>query len=708
MKPTRMGQWELDWRESERIKKEAGEAVGYEYISWSERTELEKSLPEAEFKARMEKHRQLELEMNEIWREETAVLMGQGQTLLNIRNNELDAFCSVFQRADRILSGMANLDFGVTEENNGVPAWSDGKSITLNVSAVKQVSPETLSSLHGLNYHELSHLLYTPRVGSEYGAWVKEKSEVYSTNIYDDNGDFVRTEKRGDVRYRMVFNLLEDFRAENYLITKYPSIKDFLSAVVLEYAIEVNDYEGSREPNQPNEFDHAFMIMAGRPHLPKDVIALAGYAYEKTNGIDKTKLLYKLSNEYRTLVFPRDYARAKEIVELLVPILPNNLKLPSGCQERPVLRNGRPTGSKEQEALSEQSKGEGSGDWEELSKQFDEMMSGEPDLDDSEGGEPTDKPNVEGIGYDKGKGSEGGVGKSRSSIQEALANALEQAVSKVVNNANVAKKVAETMRAINKQTSNKSFLSRQARGVGSPEANDVMAVRLFAQELERIRIECDPDWQREVPTGKLNVRRAIQADVNDINKLFDRWTTGNDDYDIEACILLDRSGSMFSQMDNASKATWVIKRAIEKIKGKVSVMTFNNDSKLLYSAEEQTTTSYPVVTSTGGTDPYYGLIESERILSNSKSPTKLLFIVTDGQFYGGKSDEVIQNLKKQGVNTNLVFMSESQGWAEWALANAKDVAHDCHNFRVITNPMELVKVAKDVVRHQIKSNLNKR
>jgi hypothetical protein len=645
----------------------------------------------------MEKHQQLEQEMTEIWRAETAVLMEHGQTLLNIRNNELDAFCSVFQRADRILSGMANLEFGVTEENNGTPAWSDGRSVTLNVAEVKQVCPETLSSLHGLNYHELSHLLYTPRVGSELGAWVKQNSEVVSNHVYDHEGQYVRTDTTGDVRYRMVFNLLEDFRAENYLITKYPSVQDFLSAVVLEYAVELNE--------QPNLFDHAFVIMAGRPHLPKDVMALAGYAFEKTYGIDKTKLFYQLSNEYRTLVFPRDYARAKEIIELLIPILPSNFRLQSGCQDRPVLRNGRPVGSKEQEALSENSAEVGAGDWEELAKEFDNMMSGEPDLTDKKADKGMETPNESGIGYDKGEGGNGAVGKSVGGIQEALANALEKAVEKAINNANVAKKVAETMRAINKQTSNKSFLSRQTRSQGNPEANDVMAVRLFAQELERIRIECDPDWQREVPTGKLNVRRAIQADVNDINKLFDRWTTGNDDYDIEACILLDRSGSMYSQMDSASKATWVIKRAIEKIKGKVSVMTFNDTSRLLYSAEEQTTTTFPVVMSSGGTDPYYGLVEAERILTNSKSPTKLLFIVTDGQFYGGKSDELIQNLKKQGVNTNLVFMSESEYWAKWAVENASTITHGVHNFRVITKPMELVKVAKDVVRHQIKTKV---
>lgn len=693
MKPVRNSNWQIDWRESERLRKEACEAVGYHDLSWSERKELEQKLPEAEFKKWQQEQSEAEQAMRRVWNDEMAVLSESGQTLLNMRNNELDAFCSVFQRADRILTGMANLDFGVTEEQGGSPAWSDGKSITLNVSEIKDISPDTLSSLHGLNYHELSHLLYTPRVGSEYGAWVKEKSTIINNAVWNEASQSYLNHTTGDVRYQMVFNLLEDFRAENYLITKYPSVKDFLTAVVLEYAVELNE--------TTNLFDHAYLIMAGRPFLPANVLAMSALVYRDVHGEDKTKLLYQVANEYRTLVFPRDYDRAKELVEALIPIVPKNLQLPNGCQNRPVLRNGRPSGSKEQDTLS-QGQIE-SADWEELSEKFSEMMSKEAE---ERAGEPQgDSP--EGVGYGNEEGVEGSATQNPSGkgIRESLAEALEKSVRNAIENPAVAKKVSETIRAINKQNSTKSFLNRQARSMTSPNANDVMAVRMFAQELERIRIECDPDWQREVPTGKLNVRRAIQADVNDINKLFDRWTTGNDDYDIEACILLDRSGSMMYQMDNASKSTWVIKRAIEKINGKVSVMTFNNESRLLYSAEEQATTDYPIVMSSGGTDPYYALVEAQRILTNSKSKTKLLFIVTDGQFYGGTSDEVIKNLKSQGVNTNLVFLSESEGWSKWAGENAVEVSHGVHNFRVIRKPMELVKVAKDVVRHQIQTTM---
>lgn len=690
MKPVRNSSWELDWRENERIRKEAEKAVGYEPISWSDRQSLKQTMTEEQFEAWDKAVREKEHAVREIWNAETLALAEGGQTLLNMRNNELDAFCSVFQRADRILTGMANLSFGVTEERNGTPAWSDGKSITLNVAEVKQISPETLSSLHGLNYHELSHLLYTPRVGSDLGAWVKEKSTIANTNVFNEDTMSWDSSSTGDVRYQLVFNLLEDFRAENYLITKYPSVKDFLVSVVLDYAIDLNE--------TTNLFDHAYLIMAGRPFLPANVLAISAHVYKQVHGQDKTELLYRVANEYRTLVFPRDYARAKELIEKLVPIIPSNLRLPNGCQDRPVLRNGRPEGAKGQEALSEAQ--EAGMDWSEMSAKFDEMMSKEAEA--QEAGETGDQ-----TGYGKEAGNnEAGLGdKFADPIREHLANALERAVEQAIDNPAVAKKVSETLRAINKQNSTKSFLGRQARSLMSPKPNDVMAVRMFAQELERIRIECDPDWQREVPTGKLNVRRAIQADVNDINKLFDRWNTGNDDYDIEACILLDRSGSMYSQMDSASKATWVIKRAIEKINGKVSVMTFNDQSRLLYSADEPATTEYPSVLSAGGTDPMYALVEADRILTNSKSKTKLLFIVTDGQFYGGKSDEIIKSLKSQGVNTNLVFMSESEGWAKWATEHASEIAHGVDNFRVINKPMELVKVAKDVVRHQIKSTI---
>lgn len=693
MKPYRNNEWQLSGEDSNAIRNEIYKELDFAPVSWHERQELQNKLTPQEYDKWQEEYQEKYAEFNDLWREKAVALAEVGQVQTNIRNNQLDAFCLVFQRADRILTGLANCLVEVSDEKTEIPAWSDGKSVTFNVSSIKEIDETTLSSLHGLNYHEVAHLLYTPRVGTELGAWVKEVGTPVATTTFNTETERWEQVRSGDERIRYAFNLLEDFRAENYLITKYPSVSPFLQAVVADYAITAMS-DGKYDEA---DLDSVFILLAGRPHFPNELIRLSAVAYAKANGAEATRLFYNLSNEYRTLVFPRDYARAKEIIEQVAKYLPKMPKLPSGCGDRPVLRNGRVATQTEQDKLSQQSQMSD----QELQEMFDQLMSGEQVQSDNAG-----EQNSPNDSQSEGENSQGNSDSPTSSdskaISEALANELEELVTKVLEDKAVQKKVDETNKAIRKQSGNKTILTRQARSLETPTQADVMAVRTFTQELERLRIDSDPDWDREKPTGKLNVRRAMQADVNDINKLFDRWDTGNDDYDIEAVVLLDRSGSMYGSMDSASKASWIIKRSLEKINANVSVITFNDTSRLLYSSEEKAPTSFPSVQATGGTDPYYGLVEAERIMLASKRKTKLLFLLTDGQFYGGKTDDVIERIKALDVHTNLTFLASSEHWVEWAKANSEQVSHNVHDFRFITKPLDLVKVAKDVVRYHLR------
>lgn len=684
MKPNRIAQWSMDTEARSKEYQELCESYGYKELGWNERQALKEAMSDKEWAEFSAENDKLYAEVRAEWQDIMSKHEEVGQVKLNIRNNELDAFCSVFQRADRILTGLANCEVNVSEDKTPIPAWSDGKSVTFNVSSIKTITEDTLMSLHGLNYHEVGHLLYTPRVGSDLGAWVKEQGDVREEREWDYDNSRWTTTTTGDVRYRYAFNLLEDFRSENYLITKYPSVQPFLQAVVAQYAID---------STEPDEFDSVFILLAGRPYFADSLIRLTAGFYARAYGLDKTKQLYTLSNEYRKLVFPKDYARAKEIIKLIAEFLPKFPPLPSGCNNRPVMRNGRTAGQVEQSNLAG-SMEEGLSQ-EELNKMFDELMSGEQSQDGEAG---------QGAGQSDSGNADTANAKSANTDSKTLPNelvkALEEAVEQVKQSDSVRKKLDETNKAIRKATGNKTILPRQPRSTETPKQADVVAVNAFTQELERLRIDSDPDWKRELPTGKLNVRRAMQADVNDINKLFDRWATGNDDYDIEAVILLDRSGSMYHEINTACKASWIIKRSLEKINASVSVLTFNDTSRVLYSADEKAQATYASVLSSGSTDPEYALYETERIMQGSKRKTKLLFMLTDGQFYGGKSDDTIKRLKDLGVHTNLVFLG-GEGWVKWATENGEQVSHGVHNFRVITKPLDLVKVAKDVVRHHL-------
>lgn len=689
--------YEMPWATSvERSK--VYEELGFQELSYAEILRRRELMSQADYEAWREKYEEKRKEADEVWSSLCEKEMSNKTIELNIRNNSLDAFCSVFQRADRILTGLSNCVVEVHDsKDEQSPAWSDGKSVVFNVGAIKEVNEDSLVSLHGLNYHEVGHLLYTPRVGSELGAWVKEKSTIVSNSAFNPTTQVWDYKHTGDVRIRYAFNLLEDFRVENYLIAKYPSVEPFLRAVVAEYAIDKFGLESSEK--RKDELAQVFILLAGRAFMPKEVVKATAQLYSERYGVEATTFLYKVANEYRKLVFPKDYSRAKEIIELVANYLPAHPELPSGCGHRPVLRNGRVEAGSEQEQVA----GQGQDDslsLEELNKLFDDIMSGNKD---------SDNPNAQAQGQGQGNTHDpnetGELGKNQNNaLAQSLAEKLEKTFEEAKTNPTVQDKVKETNKTIRKNSNSKTILPRQSKSLKSPNLSDVQAVRSFAQELERIRIDNDPDWKRELPTGKLNVRRAINADVNDINKLFDRWQTGSDDHDIEAIILLDRSGSMWNSMEQTCKASWIIKRALEKINASVSVLTFNDTSKVLYSADEKAQASYPVVQSTGGTSPEYALTEAERIMTNSQRKTKLLFLLTDGQFYGGTADETIQRIKAIGVHTNLVFLGEER-WAGWVGTKAENIekaTHGVHNFRAITKPLDLVKVAKDVVRFHLK------
>lgn len=137
------------------------------------------------------------------------------QQKLTLKNNLLDSYCSVYQKADRILTGGLDIEVRIGTPADGVeaPAWNDGKVISFNESIINGVEENTLLGLHGLNFHEVAHLLYSPRIGSELGTWVKDNN------------------------YQTSFNILEDNRAETFLVTKYPATRNFLLATLGEYII---------------------------------------------------------------------------------------------------------------------------------------------------------------------------------------------------------------------------------------------------------------------------------------------------------------------------------------------------------------------------------------------------------------------------------------------------------------------------------------
>jgi uncharacterized protein with von Willebrand factor type A (vWA) domain len=340
------------------------------------------------------------------------------------------------------------------------------------------------------------------------------------------------------------------------------------------------------------------------------------------------------------------------------------------------MRNGKPQSEKAQDELDKQ-------DGEESVSPFPEIGEG-------------------------GDTNTGEISKDNSHFNEVakeLVDKAQEQSERAKADKSLKQKVRDTVGAIARDNSTKSILGVARTTKQEPAQSEVLASRLFAQELERLRIDSDPAWITEMPTGKLNVQRAMNADINDINKLFNRWVMGNDDYNIEACILMDRSGSMWTQIGAVCRSAWAIKRAIEKINGRVSVMTFGDVSRTLYTADEKAkATEIRMVESAGGTDPSLALKETERIMGLSTAKTRLVFVLTDGAFGHNENDQIIKKLKDNGVYTSIVFLGH-EDYIKRIMNNAEELEnmrHGAHDLQIIGNPSDLVKVAKSVVRHNVK------
>jgi hypothetical protein len=598
-----------------------------------------------------------------------------GAQHLIIRNNSLDSACSIYQKADRILTNLPVQVF-LNDDPASAPAHNDGKNVTFNATQIRALDDDTVRSLHGLNYHELAHLLYTPRIGTALGKWVMEKANKTTkqtgrrynpdTEQVDDYEYEVTFEDLVEQRRLLAFNILEDCRAERLLTIKYPSVKPFLTATVSDYIAD-----------HPDSLADSFVLLAGRMYLDRELRALSALLYSQKHGEDRAKAVYELTAEYRKLIFPRDYTRAQELITTLVNLLPEGARKtdPHGCHSRPMMRNGKPQSEKAQDEINAQDTEDSVSPFPEVGTEGD-TNTGEIDKDHAHFNEQS----------------------------EALIKKAQEVAERAKADKQLQQKVRDTVGAIARDNSTKSILGQSRFTRAEPEQREVTASRLFAQELERLRIDCDPLWIQDKPTGKLNVAKAMNADINDINKLFNRWEMGNDDYNIEACILMDRSGSMWSEMGAVCRSAWAIKRAIEKINGRVSVMTFSDTSRTLIDGNTKAKANEVLmVESAGGTDPDFALKESERIMGLSTAKTKLVFILTDGVFNNG-ADKSIKALRDNGVFTSIVFLGNSD-WLDKIKDDPQQIAslqHGANDLQFIGNPNDLVKVAKGVVRHNIK------
>lgn len=627
--------------------------------------------------------------------------MSESTTQDSIR---LDAWRSVFQKTDRILSEQKVTVSIVDQPDqmgmNDVPAWSDGLDIFLSGPKVKEMLSvndklAAVLRLKGLNYHELCHVLYTPRMTDELCRRLVKKVQDTS-----------------DHKWWYAFNALEDQRIETWFTSTYGASRRYFEATILEWIIK----NGSAE---------SAVLIYGRKYLTPRIRVQAGRVFRKRYGKALYDEFQTCIDEYLTLVLPADSIKAMSLimtyVELLdkmraahgapLPVLVMNDNGGAECpghnqpgvarQGRVYVSPARDARNKAVEAVEdaidadaeeEARRAEGDGDG---SGKPPQSQDGEGESEDAAGNsggrEQGDQQSGKGTTSssptsETGQGNETGAGAGdgavdnhvapkgdEKSLQEEMAELQDEAhdgMDEVREDEWVQQDVDNVLDAI-KAAEHNGRMNAQGKAVGGattpPKDGANMAVRRVHDILSRIRQDAEPETLWRQVHGRLDARRYVQREAHEVD-VFKTWDHGNEEETgVEAVLLVDVSGSMQAALPDASMAMWALKRAFDKLDIRTTVLIFDTVHSVLYQPSEKAAAGgIPVLRPGGGTDPTSALRQAERILTKSQSPNKVLITVTDGQWGGGTQGEetrrrLLKHLHSIGVTSMLLGLNGARG-----------------------------------------------
>jgi hypothetical protein len=631
------------------------------------------------------------------------------QELQNIKRDRLLRLAQVFQRANSVLA-LRPIKVHIVNQPDGAPAWSGANDVFFNEAKINdKFDTETLLSIQGLDFHELAHVRYTPRNGSEICLWVIENN------------------------YWKAFNALEDQRIETLMVGRFPSTVNWLTATVAQFIL-----------NTPEAIEHAYPLLRGRRYLPLEIRQLARKHYAKQENI---VALGEVIDEYRLLLFPDDTERAKELIARFAELLQgDNLADPNGHESRPFhgheSSDSRPAPKREQQRDQKNAEKQEK----ELDKEDTQSSSADSDSDDSDSDEEDSQSNssADNSADDSGDDSDsngngagdsdsdddsdskedsdsssdfgdvtvdedsddddsdfddsysadnlsrhaGAGGKSKTANSKEVTDTMEEIIQSVTEDLmdNLNKLSMQVVGKPLMGTVNAEVVERAQYQSVSATADLVTVQRSFARELERLKANYDPSWETEKRSGKLNAKRYMQG--ASVRTLFDKWQSGRDDVTaIEAVILLDRSSSMQGHnAKEAYKSLWAIKRSLDKVQASTTVYTFDSHTHLLYSADEKADTTIRDSGASGTTQPEVAILNAQNILANTDKPIRILFMITDGAWGGDKAEESVRRMKEAGVLTCQALLYPQEV--------SKEGLERCrHNFEIIKRIGE----AKDIL-----------
>jgi uncharacterized protein YegL len=617
------------------------------------------------------------------------------------KRQRLERFSQFFNRVN---SAFAFRKVIVKVENSSLnaPAWSSANEVTFNSRMIGDLKDaQSIAGIKGLNLHELSHILFTPRSGSDLVDWVVEK------------------------KFWQAFNALEDARIERMFTTRFPSSIKWFTATILIHFVE-----------KPDTFKTSYPLLRGRRYLPVELRARSRNEYPEQHNIPE---ICDIVDQYRSLVFPTDTEKGKELIERFMAILPkgkdDGSDEGSGEGGKVTLK---PAGAGEESDINviiSDPFGHGQRPNEELESSIDSRpqtpkqqkqtqgradQTEKPDdadlADQLQNNKPTIELNADQIEWDNNSDSDdsnvdsddsnndsddssSGVGKG---VAELIATTLQDILDDYEN----AKELNNIIRQIGGLPSLQSNDSREPEldtyKSLTPDLKTVEASVAFAREIERLKAQYDPAWQRHEASGRLNVSRLLRGD--DHESIFDQWNEGIEDVcEISCVIILDNSGSMTgAKASSAYKAMYAIKKALDRVGAETTVITFNDQTRTLYRVTDKASNVVRDAGTGGGTEPDEAIRRATKILAETNKPVRIFFAITDGEWNQNPNNEdAIDRMARAGVLTAFAYIPDGGDSIELT----RKTTHNCEIGAVVRNPLDLINMARSIVKYAVNRRL---
>ena len=645
------------------------------------------------------------------------------------RDAMMGAIRSVMQLTDRILSGepvtVRLIDPSLRAQRGeeswtdfgGVPAWTDGTTIHLNkemmddMYANGQDLQDFAVLFGGTNYHELAHILFTPRKNSPFFGLLEAKRQAH-----------------GDA-YFQIWNMMEDCRIETIYTTKYRAVRYYFNMAILKWLLM--DVSG---------YDRLYPFLMGRKYLPLKIRRKFRKLFTKKFNEADTKELEQFMDRYIVCDPNQEPIGAIAIVDEFynVCLAMGLLNMPTyGCTTTAHAKNPRglsghaqsagKTPEKVQDQIDSEEKENEPEDESEDESEVDsdtgdsdsESSGGSSDSDDgtesssdgvgSAGGGDTDDDDDVGGGHaEDNDGPGGGVaagspdnfptsgGKSNESLEKALRKLLEGEYQAIIVNEQFIKDVTETVKAISARMDGvdvgqeyKNFKQ------GSAPEECVKISKRIVREMGELHTDLDATHLKDEAHGRIDVSRVIRNMADEsVTDVFQRFDEGQEDAaTTEVVIIVDLSSSMTPNIYPTSEALWILKSAFDQCNIPTTVLGFSDWNVILYKPTEKLRgSSMKYFNVWSCTSPLDSCKRAHHVLVNSQASNKLFIAITDGLWsQTPESNMVIGSMNKQGIHTMIFNMMPKSGSQPLEL-------HECQVGKDIHDPMEMVDLMRKVVR----------